>query len=92
MAYGGGKKIDKVLQDGTDSIGTPTEEPAPTFLHDGSYRGKQAFLASFTPSEDGEIMRKVDMRFLWLIGITYLIKNSTIPNERSTALQYFAAT
>lgn len=65
-----------VFQDGTDSTGLPTGECSIHVLHDGTEHGKKEFLASFTASEDKAIMRKVDLRFLWLIGITYLIKNS----------------
>lgn len=34
-----------------------------------------AFLASFSPEEDKAIRRKVNRRFLWLIGLMYIIKN-----------------
>lgn len=34
-----------------------------------------AFLASFSVEEDKAIRRKVDRRFLWLIGLMYIIKN-----------------
>lgn len=34
-----------------------------------------AFLSSFSPEEDKAIRRKVDWRFLWLIGMMYIIKN-----------------
>jgi hypothetical protein len=37
--------------------------------------GKAAFLATFTPQDDKDIMRKVDKRFLLLIGILYMTKN-----------------
>jgi hypothetical protein len=33
-----------------------------------------AFLSSFSPEEDKAIRRKVDWRFLWLIGLMYIIK------------------
>lgn len=36
---------------------------------------RAAFLASFTAEEDRTIMGKVDRRFLWLIGMMYIIKN-----------------
>jgi hypothetical protein len=36
---------------------------------------KQAFLPSFTQAENKAIMRKVDRRFLLLIGILYMTKN-----------------
>lgn len=56
-----------------------TKDSSIVSLHDGTEHGKKAFLATFTADEDKAIMRKVDMRFLWLIGITYLIKNSKAP-------------
>lgn len=34
-----------------------------------------AFLSSFSAEEDRAIRRKVDWRFLWLIGMMYIIKN-----------------
>lgn len=70
------KDVENVVHDGTDSVGSPTDELDGAILHDGTEQGKKAFLASFTATEDKAIMRKVDWRFLWLIGITYLIKNS----------------
>jgi len=33
------------------------------------------FLFSFSPEEDRAIRRAVDWRFLWLIGLMYIIKN-----------------
>lgn len=44
-------------------------------FHDGTEEGKKAFLASFSAAEDKVIMRKVDRRFLVLIGLIYVIKN-----------------
>ena len=38
-------------------------------------RDRVAFLSSFTPEEDKAIMRKVDCRFLWVIGLMYTLKN-----------------
>ena len=35
---------------------------------------RRAFLSSFTQKEEKAIMRKVDRRFLLLIGLMYLIK------------------
>lgn len=35
---------------------------------------KAAFLATFTPEEEKRIMRKVDRRFLLLIGLMYMVK------------------
>ncbi|EXJ79705.1 hypothetical protein A1O3_07988 [Capronia epimyces CBS 606.96] len=36
---------------------------------------REAFLSSFTAEEDRKIMRKVDKRFLLLIGLMYILKN-----------------
>ena len=35
---------------------------------------KAAFLATFTAEDEARIMRKVDMRFVFLAGVMYLIK------------------
>jgi len=42
-----------------------------------------AFLSSFSPEEDKAIRRKVDWRFLWLIGLMYIIKNIDYTNAAS---------
>lgn len=62
----------------TDTV--VVESPAasavvPNEFHDGTAEGKKAFLATFTAEEDKSIMRKVDRKFLLLIGIIYLFKN-----------------
>lgn len=44
---------------------------------------KAAFLASFTPQDDKNVMRKVDRRFLLLIGILYMTKNVSVTPSRS---------
>jgi hypothetical protein len=44
-------------------------------LQNDAYEDRKAFLSSFSPEEDKAIRRKVDMRFLWLIGLMYIIKN-----------------
>ena len=41
---------------------------------------REAFLASFTPEDDKAIMKKVDRRFLLLIGILYMTKNIDYTN------------
>jgi hypothetical protein len=43
---------------------------------------KEAFLATFTPQDDKIIMRKVDSRFLLLIGILYMTKNVSATPSR----------
>lgn len=53
---------------------------------------KAAFLATFTPQDDKDVMRKVDRRFLLLIGILYMTKNVSATPTRSkehTCLRYF---
>lgn len=40
-----------------------------------SEQDRESFLASFTAEEDRRIMRKVDRRFLLLIGLMYMLKN-----------------
>jgi len=44
---------------------------------------REAFLASFTKKDDKAIMRKVDRRFLLLIGILYMTKNIDYQNAAS---------
>jgi len=44
-----------------------TQSPIPQNVEEAG--GKAAFLATFTPQDDKDIMRKVDKRFLLLIGI-----------------------
>ncbi|OJJ08224.1 hypothetical protein ASPVEDRAFT_57388 [Aspergillus versicolor CBS 583.65] len=41
---------------------------------------RREFLSSFTPEDDKRIMRKVNMRFLWLIGVIYVIKTIDYTN------------
>ncbi|OJD29215.1 high-affinity nicotinic acid transporter [Diplodia corticola] len=52
-------------------------------FHDGSHEGKKAFLASFTAEEDRAIRRKVDRKFLLLLGLIYLFKNIDYTNAAS---------
>ncbi|KAK3621208.1 hypothetical protein LTR56_022918 [Elasticomyces elasticus] len=44
---------------------------------------REAFLASFSKADDKRIMRKVDKRFLLLIGILYMTKNIDYQNAAS---------
>jgi hypothetical protein len=55
--------------DGIESSETPNR------VHNDAATDRAAFLATFSAEEDKAIMRKVDWRFLWLIGVIYLIKN-----------------
>ncbi|KAI9829510.1 MAG: hypothetical protein M1819_006330 [Sarea resinae] len=47
---------------------------------DSSNEDRAAFLSSFSPEEEKHIMRKVDYRFLVLIGLMYLIKTIDYTN------------
>lgn len=50
--------------------------PSPSNVSETSLAfNRETFLASFTAEEDKAIMRKVDLRFLCLIGCMYLLKN-----------------
>ena len=60
-------------KDGDVSISERTPSPS-----SGNYR--ETFLASFDAEEDKRIMRKVDRRFLLLIGLAYMIKNIDYTN------------
>lgn len=44
-------------------------------IHSSADAARISFLSSFSPEEDKAIRRKVDWRFLWLIGLMYIIKN-----------------
>ncbi len=59
-----------IKADGSASVATSVS------LHsDVAAAERIAFLSSFSPEEDKAIRRKVDWRFLWLIGMMYIIKN-----------------
>jgi hypothetical protein len=53
----------------------------------GSHNDKEAFLSSFTAAEGKAIIRKVDRRFLLIIGMMYLIKNvsTQLPSSQWSA-------
>ncbi|EHK97616.1 putative tartrate transporter [Glarea lozoyensis 74030] len=67
-----------------DKISSKAEALPATESIDGlksdAYEDRKAFLSSFSPEEDKAIRRKVDMRFLWLIGLMYIIKNIDYTN------------
>ncbi|KAI9935109.1 hypothetical protein ASPWEDRAFT_116819 [Aspergillus wentii DTO 134E9] len=44
---------------------------------------RKALLRSFTPEDDKRIRRKIDRRFLWLIGMIYIIKTIDYTNAAS---------
>ena len=58
--------------------GTDTKEPVQDVVKAPSETSEEdrrrEFLSSFTPDDDKRIMRKVNLRFLWLIGVIYVIK------------------
>jgi len=55
----------------------PVADPTatPESLRSDSTEDRKTFLSSFSPEEDKAIRRKVDNRFLLLIGLMYMIKN-----------------
>lgn len=65
----GDDDLTKAKIQGLDSVATLDS------LESDAAADPKAFLASFSPEEDKAIRRKVDRRFLWLIGLMYIIKN-----------------
>ncbi len=61
-----------IISSPASSVVNPADDAV---FHDGTEEGKKAFLATFSAAEDKSIMRKVDRKFLLLIGLIYLIKN-----------------
>lgn len=57
----------------TDVISTDAQATS-DHASEGS-NSREAFLSSFTQADNKRIMRKVDRRFLLIIGMMYLIKN-----------------
>lgn len=60
-----------------DDSKTPVQDVARAPSETSEEDRRREFLSSFTPEDDKRIMRKVNMRFLWLIGVIYVIK--TVP-------------
>lgn len=76
MAYAHPKLADAQVRDDADGTGTPLSAEQQHILHDGTEHRREALLVFFTADENKAIMRQVDMRFLWLIGISYLTKST----------------
>jgi hypothetical protein len=66
---------DSKESDGSSITAKDTGITAADSLRDDAAAQRIAFLSSFSPEEDKAIRRKVDWRFLWLIGLMYIIKN-----------------
>lgn len=63
--------------------GASTGSPAPATVETIADAGSsEAFLASFTPEDDKAIIRKVDKRFLLLIGVLYMTKTVSLPGQQ----------
>lgn len=70
---------------------TPTDGPEPALPKsngvsvnvDDAEAHRRAFLSRFTADDDHRIMRKVDWRFLPLMGLMYLIKQIDFSNAAS---------
>lgn len=67
----------------TDDISITAQDSDPgavsESVHSDAAAERIAFLSSFSPEEDKAIRRKVGWRFLWLIGMMYIIKNVCHP-------------
>ena len=63
------------IEGGKNDIDAKTPE---TSSEASQTRDRAEFLSSFTQEENKAIMRKVDRRFLILIGLMYVIKNVSI--------------
>ncbi|KAH8682063.1 permease of the major facilitator superfamily [Xylariales sp. PMI_506] len=74
------KDIETAVQDSSAAAHSDASETTQSFFHDGSDEGRKAFLATFDAAEDKAIMRKVDRRFLLLIGLIYMIKSIDYSN------------
>lgn len=61
--------------DSKAEAGEISTEHKPVRSSSSSLTDREAFLSSFTAEEDRKIMRKVDKRFLLLIGLMYILKN-----------------
>jgi hypothetical protein len=79
MAFEDGRKepVSKV------SSSTEDQQTHPVTVLRNDPVAKAAFLATFTPEEEKMIMRKVDRRFLLLIGLMYMIK--TVRKKKITS-------
>ncbi len=66
----------KSAEAGLDATHTALEPSATSSLQDD----REAVLSSFTAEEDRKVMRKVDKRFLLLIGLMYMLKNVDYTN------------
>lgn len=71
--------------EGPDNVAevSSTQSSQPQSIEEAG--SKEAFLATFTPQDDKAVMRKVDRRFLLLIGILYMTKNVSATPLRSSA-------
>lgn len=70
--YPESKDVDVTVESPASIVDSP---PLSISEHD-----REAFLSSFTAEEDRRIMRKVDKRFLLLIGLMYMLKNVDYTN------------
>jgi hypothetical protein len=73
MALDSGDDGDRSLSKTPETQQTALEGRSNSSSNDADHR--KVFLESFTAEEDKAIRRKVDRRFLWLIGMIYILKN-----------------
>ncbi|KAL4881735.1 major facilitator superfamily domain-containing protein [Aspergillus karnatakaensis] len=58
----------------------PVEDVAKAPSTNSEEERRRELLSSFTPEDDARIMKKINYRFLWLIGMMYLIKQIDYTN------------
>ncbi|KAL5342659.1 major facilitator superfamily domain-containing protein [Aspergillus crustosus] len=58
----------------------PVEDVAKAPSTNSEEEKRRELLSSFTPEDDARIMKKINYRFLWLIGMMYLIKQIDYTN------------
>jgi hypothetical protein len=71
------------VEEAIDDLSHTSSQKLP---NNASQSEKEAFLSSFTAAEGKAIIRKVDRRFLLIIGMTYLIKNVSTPKPKKSIL------
>jgi hypothetical protein len=70
------------IKETVDNVSRASSQKPPS---NGTESDKEAFLSSFSAAESKAIIRKVDRRFLLIIGMMYLIKNVSLKFYSSIA-------
>lgn len=72
-------EIDSKVAHAATSSTKSSDDGLPTYV-EGSPESRELFLASFSAEENHRIMRKVDRKFLLIIGMMYILKNIDYQN------------